>query len=192
MLNPMQNAELFLINVCFDLFLILLSVRVILCWVRADYFNPISQFVVKFTQPVINPLRRILPTYANIEFSSIVLIIVLDSFKFFLLGSIAIGLPRNLIGIILLSLADTIKLFLNTFFFAILLQAILSWIQQGYSPVAQLLYQITSPIMRPIQRIVPPVGGFDISPIPALILLQLIIILLVNPLMTLGWGVTFG
>lgn len=192
MLGPLQQALLFLINVVFDLYLILLTMRLILCWIRADYYNPVTQFVVKFTQPLVKPLRIVIPTIAHIEFASLVLIIILNMVKFFFLGVITAGLPHNPLGLVLLSLADTLKLILNTFFFAILLQAIMSWINQTYSPVTHFLYQITAPIMRPIQKVVPPVGGIDLSPIPALILLQLLIILVVNPLMTLGWGIAFG
>ncbi len=192
MLDPINNAEVFLLNVAFDLFLTLMMARFVLCWVRADYYNPITQFVVKLTQKIILPLRRFLPTVKNIELSSLALILFLSSLKFYLLSIIVVGLAKNYFGLFLLGCADTIKLFINTFFYAILILAILSWVQQGFSPVARLLEQISAPIMRPIQRVVPVIGGFDISPIPALILLRLSIIILVNPLFALGWGIAFG
>ena len=97
----------------------------------------------------------------------------------------------NILGLFILSLGDAIKLLLDTFFYAILLHAILSWVQPGL-PINNLLYKFTSPIMNPLRRYIPLVGGIDITPIPALIILQLLIILLVNPLMTLGLRIALG
>lgn len=192
MLGPIQNAEIFLVNTVFDIYLLILMIRLILCWARASYYNPITQFIVKCTQPLITPLRRTLPTVKNIELSTLLIIIVLETLKFLLLGLVALGMPKNPLGLFILGIADTLKLLLNTFFYAIFLQAILSWIQQGYSPVSQLLGQLTFPIMRRIQPLVPPVGGFDLSPILALVLLQLLIIVIVNPLLAVGMSLSFG
>lgn len=186
MSGPFQDAGLFLISTLFDLYLMILVVRLILCWIRADYFNPITQFVVKLTNPIVIPLRKILPTRGNIEWATVVIILLVELIKFLLIITISVGMAKNPFGLLILCLADFLKLIINTFFYAILIQAILSWVQPGYSPISQLLSKISSPIMRPIQRIVPPVGGFDISPIPALILLQLLIIILVTPFYNLG------
>lgn len=191
MSGAFTSAGLFLINTLFDLYLIILIVRLLLAWVHADYSNPLTQIVVKFTQPLIKPLRRFIPNYAGIELSTILVIFLVEIVKFLLLALVAYGMPTHFSGLGILAIADMLKLFLNTFFYAILLQAILSWVQPGYSPIARVLMQITSPIMRPIQRVVPPVGGFDVSPIPALIILQLLIILLVTPLFEAGLRMTF-
>jgi YggT family protein len=95
------------------------------------------------------------------------------------------------LGLLLLSMGDAIKLLLEVFFYAILVQALLSWIQPG-SPINYVLYQFTAPILRPFQRFIPTINGIDISAIPALITLQFLIIILVSPLMAAGWGVAFG
>ncbi len=177
MLSPIKNALLFLIQMVFDLYLLVLMVRLILFWSKSNYFNPITQTVIKLTQRIINPLRRIIPNYKNLETATLVTIFIIESIKYFLLGLIAYGV-QNSVGIFFLAFIEMIKLLLNTFFYAILLQAILSWVNAGYSPLGEVLAQITSPIMRPLRRLIPPVGGFDISPIPALIGLQLLLILL--------------
>ena len=114
------------------------------------------------------------------------LILLLDALKFFLVILVVTGIPSFVPALFLVSGADALKLFLNTFFYGIFLLAILSWFQNGYSPVTQMLTQLTSPVMRPIQRVVPPVGAFDLSPIIALILLQLLIILIATPLLDYG------
>jgi len=188
--NAFNSALLFLISTLFDLYLCILIIRLILVWARTDYYHPFTKFIVTLTQFLVNPLRRILPNIGRFETASFVLIFVLEILKFLLISLLSIGTP-NFIGLPILAVADMIKLVLNTFFYAILLQVILSWVQP-FSPLNSILNRVTSPIMYPIQRVVPPVAGIDISPIPALILLQLLIILLVNPLMAFGVNIAFG
>lgn len=191
MTNPFNSTALFLITTLFDLSIFILIIRVILAWVKADYYNPVTQFIIKVTQPLVGPLRRIIPTFAGVEYASIAIMLLLELLKFFLISIITIGTP-NIFGLFILAVADILKGFLNVFFYAILIQAILSWVQSNYSPVTQILSQITAPILRPLHRIIPPVGGFDITPIPAMILLQVLILLIVNPLMSMGVVNAFG
>lgn len=176
MTGSLNNALMFLISTLFDMYLFILCVRLILAWSRANYFNPITQFIIKITQPLVGPLRRVIPNVLGIEFSTLLLIFMLEMVKYSLLSLVVMGMP-DVLTLLALGAAYTIKLILTTFFYAILFQALLSWFQPSYSPMSQLLAQMTSPILRPIQRIIPPISGFDISPIPALIILQLLIIL---------------
>lgn len=187
--NTLNTALLYLINTVFDLYLIILVIRIILVWIRADYFNPLVQFIIKCTDFIVKPMRRLIPNVDRLETASVVLVLILEVVKFSLVALLAYGIP-TIPGLLLLAIGDMIKLILQTFFYAILVQAILSWIQPR-SPMSFVLYQFTSPIMRPLQRVIPPVGGIDISPIPALIILQLLIIVLVNPIMGLGLGLAF-
>jgi YggT family protein len=190
-MDALQNASLFLINTLFDLMIFLFTLRAVLCWCGVHYFNPLSHMIIKLTQPLVTPLRRFLPTRAGFELSTLLIIFLLEYIKFFLIGLLSFGMP-NILGLIILSIADPLKLIVNIFFYAILAQAILSWVYPQRSPATELLSQLTAPIMRPIQRFVPLVGGFDISPIPALLLLQLILILFVAPLFSLGMEFSFG
>jgi YggT family protein len=135
-------------------------------------------------------MRQFLPDIHGIETSTLVLIFLLALLKWILRIWLPFGFP-NLLGVLLLAFGDIIHLSLQTFFYAILLQALLSWIQPGTS-INQALYQFTSPIMQPMRRIIPPINGIDISPIPVLILLQLITIVLIQPFMALGWGMAQG
>lgn len=170
-------AGVFLVKTLFEFYLLILMVRLILAYVQANYFNPITRFIVKLTQPLVAPLRRMIPNYRRIEFSTLLLIIIFEVIKIALLFTLTIGLP-NLAMLIPIALIETIKLLLQTLFYAILLQALMSWFQPGETPATQLLRQISSPILHPLQRVIPPVSGFDITPIPALLLLQLLLILL--------------
>lgn len=188
--SSLHEGSLFLINTLFDLYLLILMVRLLLARAGANYFDPTTQFVTKFTDFVVKPVRKIIPNYRKIEVSTFLIILILECVKFLAISLLTIGMP-NIAGLILLSLVDIFKLGIQCMFYAILIQAIMSWVQPN-SPVNYLLSQITAPVMRPIQRIVPPVGGFDISPIPAMIFLQFVIIVIVNPLMSIAVGVAFG
>jgi len=177
MSESFTNAGLFLVNTLFDLYLFILCIRLLLAWVRADYFNPLTHFIIKLTDPVIIPLRRIVANRGNLEISTLFLILLLEIIKFLLVSLLFERMP-DLTTLLLLAITGILKLILSTFFYAILFQAILSWIQPGYSPIKQILAQLSSPILRPLQRLIPPVAGFDITAIPALIILQLLMLLI--------------
>jgi len=187
--TPIQSALLFLINSLFDMYLFILIIRLILAWVGANYFDPITQFVIRLTDPIIKPLRKRIPNIQRLEVSTLSVIVLLELIKFMLVALLEAG-NFNITGIILLAFGDTLKLIIQTFFYAVILQVILSWVQPN-SNINYLLVQFTSPIMRPLHRIVPPVGGFDVTPIPALLLLQLLQIVLVGPLLNIGYVMVF-
>jgi YggT family protein len=180
----LQSATLFLVNALLTLYIFILLVRFLLASVRADWFNPASQFFIKLTQPLVKPLRRIIPNYKSIEFSTLVVAFLLEILKFtstFLIKGMAFNLPL----VLLLSFADMVTGIINILFYAIIIQAVMSWIQP-YSPVRDFLAKLTAPIMRPLHRIIPPIGGIDVSPVAAMILLQFINILLIQSLMPNG------
>ncbi|MBX3708465.1 MAG: YggT family protein [Gammaproteobacteria bacterium] len=184
------NAILFLISTLFDFYIIILIMRLILAWVKSDYYHPVTQFVVRFTSFIVKPLKKFLPDVRGFELSTLVLIILIEALKYFIITILSFGLP-NIIGLFILAIGDSLRLMFETLSLALILQVIISWVHPG-SPIYQLLYKLTSPIVRPIQRFVPPIAGVDISPLPAIILLQLLIIVLVNPMKGLGLGMAIG
>lgn len=186
---PIHASLLFLINTIFDLYLFVLVIRIVLVYVRANYFDSITQFIVKLTDFLVKPLRRVIPNVRNIELSSIVLALIIEMIKFICISMLTFGMP-TIVGLFVLAIGDLLKLFLQTFFYAIILQVILSWVQPQ-SLGNRLLIQFTSPLMYPLQRIIPPISGIDISPLIAIILLQLVLILIANPIMTLGLNLAF-
>lgn len=190
MSDTIRATLLFIIDSVIDLYLFILIIRVVFAFIRADYAFPVTQFVVKMTNPLVKPLKAYIPTKGGIELASVALIIGLQLIKFFFISILSFGFP-HLLGLLLIALTDSAKLILLTFFYAILIQAILSFIQPQ-SPVYRLISQFTSPILLPIQRIIPPVAGIDISPIPALIIIQALIMIMVNPLFKTGISVAFG
>lgn len=189
MSDTLRGALIFLITTVFDLYLFVLTIRLILAWVNADYFHPATQFIVKCSNFLIVPLRKYIPNFKRLETVTLLCIIVISVIKFFLISLLSFGMP-NILGLLVLALSDAIKLILETFFYAILLQAILSWLQPG-SPIARVLDKFTSPIMYPLQRIIPTISGVDISAIPALIIIQLLLIVVVKQLIYIGWRIAF-
>lgn len=184
MIGAIDNAFVFLVNTIFSLFTFLLGVRFILVYVGANYHDPITQFVVKFTDFCVKPVRRIIPNIKRIETATLLLLLVVGFVKFMLVLLLN-GSGFNPLGLLILALADTCQTLIMLMFYAIIAHVILSWIQP-YSPVMQTLTLFTSPIMYPIRKLIPPIGGFDITPIPAIIVLQLILILFVGPIMHYG------
>ncbi len=173
MYQSLNNTGIFLISSIFDLYLMVLCVRLILAYARANYFNPITRFVITMTQPVIAPLRRYIPTYHGIEYATLFFIIMLATLKYLIISSLFFSIPG--IGLLFVSaVLSSIKLMLSIFFYSILFGAILSFLTPGETPLSQVLSQLSAPILRPFQRLIPPVGGFDLSPIPALLILQVL------------------
>ena len=187
----MNTAGAFLINTIFDMYIFILIMRIILVAIRIDYYNPMSQFVVKLTQGIVTPIRKIIPNYKNLELATVLLVILVEALKFFLLGLLLVGIP-NIFGILVLSVADALQFSLNIFFYAIIIQAIFSWVQPGNTQITYILARMTGPLMRPVQRTIPPIGGIDITPIPVMIGLKLLIILVTMPLLSLGQAMAFS
>ena len=181
------DALLFLINTIFSLYILLVVLRFMLQTVRADARNPISQFLMTATNPPLRLLRRIIPGFAGVDWSCIILMLALQAAELFLTSLIAFGTALAVFGLLLLSAAELLKLIIYIFMFVIFIQIILSWINPGtYNPVTALLYQLSEPLLRPARRLLPSTHGIDFSPILVFIFLQLSLMLLVRPLSDLG------
>jgi YggT family protein len=181
----LTNPLVFLVQVLFGAYILVVLLRFLLQWFRADFYNPISQFIVKVTTPVLHPLRRIIPGVGGIDFSSIVLMWALKTVELTLTLLIASGSFHPL-GALLWSIPALIALLINIFIFAILIQVIISWVNPGaYNPATSLLYSLTEPLLRPARRLIPPIGGLDLSPMLVMIGLYLLQMLLLPPLLML-------
>jgi len=191
--SALQNAGSLIINSLFDFFLFIILLRFLLQLTRADFYNPLSQFVVKLSSPILLPLRRIIPGYAGLDMAALLLAFVIAFIKNGLLFMLVFQLKPHLLGLVLFAIADIISSLVFIYFLAILAQIILSWVSAGnYNPIAYVLFNLTEPIMSRVRRVVPPISGFDLSPIPVLIGLQLINILVVNQLKALGGQFILG
>ncbi len=189
-----SNAGQFLISTLFGLYIVAVMLRFLLQWVRADFYNPLSQFLVKATNPPLRPLRRVIPGWRGVDFASVVLLLALQALELVLLTWVdprPLSLPGP-VGLLVLSLAKLLGLLLSIYFFTILIEVILSWVSPGaYHPAAYLLHQLNEPVMRPARSILPPMGGLDLSPIIVLIGLQLARFLVVDPLLDFGFRLAY-
>lgn len=187
-MNYLSQAGILIVQVCFSLYITIVMIRFLLQLVRADFYNPVSQFVVKVTTPALKPLRRLIPGYGGIDFPAIVLMLGLQIIMVFLIAAMA-GMSIGLMPIVFLSIAELLSLLLNVFLFAIIVLVIVSWVNPGsYNPVLLLLQQLTEPLMKPARRLLPPISGLDLSPIVVLLGIQLAKILIVAPIKGMAGG----
>lgn len=186
-----MNAINFLVTTLFDLYIMIVLLRFWLQWVRADFYNPFSQFVVTATQPVVAPLRRIIPSLGSFDLATILFAYVLSCAKFFVLqvidsGSFAGFSPSYL----LIGLIAMLKAAGGLLFWVLVLRAILSWVSQGQSPIEYVMTQLTEPLVAPIRKVIPPIGGLDLSVLFLFIALQFLNIVigdLLNPYVNNLW-----
>lgn len=169
-----SNILIFIINVLFNLYLLAVLLRFLLQWVKADFYHPICQFTMRLTNPLIKPLRRIIPGFMGLDWACLVLMLIVQGVNLVLVALI-LGLPLSL-GLITVAVIKIILLFLNVYFYAIIASAILSWLpQMQHSELYLLLQRLVYPVLRPIRRILPLIAGLDLSPLVALIIIQVII-----------------
>jgi len=183
-----SNAGTFLIETLGGLVLLVFMLRLLMQMVRADFHNPVSQFVVKVTNPLLRPLRRIVPGVAGIDMASVLIMVAIQYGVLFLIMFMN-GAAFFPLGMLVITIAKLIGLVITVFTFSILIQVVLSWVNPGnYNPVTSLLYSLNEPILGRARKILPPIHGFDLSPIVAMIVLQLLNILLVAPINDFGFS----
>jgi YggT family protein len=172
------QALVFLINTLLDLYTAAVMLRFLLQWRRADFYNPICQAIVKLTNPLLLPLRRIIPGWRGLDFAAVVLVVILQIINVTLVVVIVGGSPDP-VNLAWWTVLKIIFLMVNLYFVTILVEAILSWTNASHrTPVAGLLWNINAPLLQPARKLVPPIGGLDLSPLLVLILLQVVNILL--------------
>lgn len=172
------NAFSYLIGTLIDLYIAAVLLRLLLQWVRADFYNPISQFLVRVTNPALVPLRRIIPSIGRLDTAAVVLMMVLEIIGVWLVSRISAS-PASWAQIVSFSMTKLVMTLLMTYFFLIIAAVLVSWLGQGLRhPFVPLLYQLTEPVLRPFRKIIPPIAGIDLSPLFALIAIRFLILLL--------------
>ncbi|KAB0547185.1 YggT family protein [Pseudomonas argentinensis] len=179
----LNTAAIYILQTIGSFYLLIVLLRFILQLVRADFYNPLSQFIVRATHPLLKPLRRIIPSIGGLDLASLVLALivqfVLMALTLMLMG-VGVGDP---LLILVWSIIGVTALLLKVFFFALIISVILSWVAQGtHNPAALLVNQICEPLLAPIRRILPNLGGLDLSPIVAFLILNLIDMLVIRNL----------
>ena len=175
-MSGLIEALIYIIQTLGSLYLLIVLLRFILQLVRADFYNPLSQFIVKATQPLVTPLRRIIPGFAGLDLASLVLAILVQLLLMIVtLTLMSYNVGGFILQLLVWSMIGVTSLFLKVFFFALIISVILSWVAPGsYNPGAQLVSQICEPLLAPFRKLLPNLGGLDISPIFAFITINLI------------------
>jgi len=167
--NNFNNAGSWLIETLLTLYSLILLLRLILQLVKADYRNPLVQLLVLMTDPVVKPLRKLLPPLARIDSASLLLFLLTTA----LLVSFWDPLASTPAMIAIRTITRSLQILLSFYTVMILAAVVISWLGQAWRhPVIPLIYQITEPLLAPLRRRLPNLGGFDFSPIVALIGLQ--------------------
>ncbi|MDE0062239.1 MAG: YggT family protein [Gammaproteobacteria bacterium] len=171
----MNGAVLFVIRFLLEIAGFLFLARFLLQACRVDFYNPISQGIVKVTDPVLKPLRSLLPGYRNFDLASFAACWVTAAVMIYALALIAGHYPGGVMAIIGGSLLHVLLRMLDLFWWCILIVIIASFIAPGsFHPVLGLLQQITEPLLRPARRLIPPLGGLDFSPILVILALGVV------------------
>jgi YggT family protein len=175
----MQNALLFIVRTLFDLYILTFALRLLLQWAAVDKRNPLVQFILRVTNPLVIPLRRVLPAIGRIDTATVVVLLGLQLVVTGLLVRIGcVGEPEFL-PILGLALLNVIKLALGICTWSIIIYVVLSWVSPGtYNPGAALVAAVVEPILAPFRRLIPPIAGLDLSPLFALIAVQALSMLL--------------
>lgn len=173
-----MTAVIFLIQTLFGFYILAVMLRFLLQCVRADFYNPLVQFLVRITNPPLLPLRRIVPGYRGLDLASVVLAFALQLAEV-LLVTLLLDRNASVGGLLLLTVAELLKLLINIYLWGVVIQAVLSWFNPDpYHPAARVLAQLTAPLLRPARRLLPPISGVDLSPMLVVVALIFVSLLL--------------
>lgn len=192
-MNYVANAGQLLVQVIFGALIGLVLLRVLLQLVRANFYNPICQFLYKLTNPVLMPLRRVIPAVRGIDSAGILLAWLLTALKLYLIFAL-MGQSLGMVGLALMAVADLIGSVLMIYVVLLIVRIVLSFIGNGgnYHPAVPLVFGLTEPLLKPIRRVLPAPGGLDFSPMLAWLAIALARILIVQPLLDAGLQLARG
>lgn len=172
-------------------YMTIILLRFLLQLARADFYNPISQFAVKATNPLLRPLRRVIPGWGGIDGAALVLAVLIQALTFFLiLVALNGGIPAfNPITLLVWAVLNVLDLIVKIYFWSVIAVVVVSWIAPGSShPAIQLVAQITEPVMRPVRKIMPDLGGLDLSPIIVFLILNVFSVAIEHMKVAAGLG----
>lgn len=171
----LTSALVFILQTLVGLYLLVILLRFVLQLVRANFYNALSQFIVRATQPLLKPMRRVIPSLWGLDMSSLLLAIIVQLVLMAVVLLLVYGTTGNPVSLFLWALFGIVSLLLKIFYGAMIISVIISWVApDSRSPIAELSYQISEPVLAPFRRIVPNLGGLDISPILAFLLISCI------------------
>ncbi|MEP1444950.1 MAG: YggT family protein [Paraglaciecola sp.] len=169
-----MSSVQFLIDFVFNIYLMVVLLRLWLQFARADFYNPFSQFVVKATQPIVAPMRRVIPAIGRLDTATLILALLVAGLKIVVLNLVLGGTGLNIVSLVIVSFVIVLKESLTLVMYVLILRAIMSWVSQGRNPMEMVLAQLTEPMLAPIRRRMPDMGGLDLSVMVVIVLLLFI------------------
>jgi YggT family protein len=180
-MNAFTEIGIYLIQTVANIYLLFVLVRFLLQLCKANFYNPISQFVVKVTAPPIGPLQKVFPSFNNFNSACVMLAIIVQMMAIQGSAFVYSGSLVPLLSMLIWSVLGIATLLLNIYFYGLLIVIVLSWVApQSRHPAIALLWQLMEPIMAPFRKLIPPLGGLDLSPILMFMLLNVLRILVRN------------
>lgn len=175
----LANPLIFVVSTLLYLYMVVVALRIVMQWAGWEYHNPLVQLIIRATQAPVRTLRRIVPAFGRWDGATLVLLVLVALIKVLLVGLLSGALPRGLYFIGALA-AELVSLFITLFTVSIIIEVILSWITPPgqINPVAPLVKRMNAPLLRPVRRIIPPLGGIDLTPLFVLLGLQVLSMLL--------------
>ena len=175
----MQNALVFILRTLFDLYILTFALRLLLQWAAVDKRNPLVQFILRVTNPLVIPLRRLLPPIGRIDTATAMVMVGLQLLATLLVVRFGCIVGPEVLPVLSLAVLNIVRLLLSIFTWSIIIYVVLSWVSPGgYNPGAALVAAIVEPVLAPFRRLIPTIGGLDLSPLFALIGIQAVSMLL--------------
>lgn len=176
----LHNIALFIFSLFFSLCIFVVLLRILLQFFGANSNNPVCQMTAKMTNPIILPLKNILPRVGRVDLASLLVLFILEFIKFSVFGWLQ-HVSAPLLFLLLMSFTDILLQMVNAIFYAIIIRVILSWINSpGSYYINEILYAITEPMLSRIRCYIPPIAGMDLSPLVAFVILKVIEILILS------------
>ncbi|MDX2428052.1 MAG: YggT family protein [Xanthomonadales bacterium] len=173
-----SGALIYLVSTLTDLYVTAILLRLLLQWVRADFYNPLSQFLVKVTNPVLVPARRLIPSIGKLDTASVLVMLLLELLQLVIVSLLS-QTDFGFQFLLVFAVRKLLIALLLTYFVLIIARVIISWFaNQSRHPLIPLIHQLTEPVLKPIKRLLPTMGGVDLSPLIALIALRALLLLL--------------
>jgi YggT family protein len=185
MSSPVDQAGLFLLQFLAGLVIFVLMLRFLIRATRTDWRNPIVMFIAKVTNPICKPFSLVLPSKGRWDWAALAAAFGVQVVFVLLIGWL-MARDFGMTLVLISALTEVMNVLLDMLFWLIIIQVILSWVAQGHNPNLEIFRQLTAPILAPFQRLIPPIGGFDLSPIIAILAIKVTQILLVGSLAQLG------
>lgn len=181
-----SDTGIFLIDTVIGLYTLVVMLRFLFQLTGADFYNPISQTVVKLSNPPLVRLRRVVPSLPGIDTAAVVLLLILEMCRIAGINLLS-GHSPAIVGLVLLSVGELLKLAIYIIIFSIFIRAMLSWFSSaGYTPVLRLMHTFTEPVLKTFRRLLPVTGGLDFSPIAVFIVFMVVLKIVVQPLLDFG------